>query len=92
MDLSTVAGVLNARVDELCSGSYFRDCCMLSEHKQMQQIIQACGHDTSELLRAIEEAEKAVHALRMVCDKVVFKFKTDGVSFVVDNNKQGGIN
>ncbi len=92
MNLRTVVDVLNARVDELSVSSSF---CGLGQdmvrHREIERLIKACGHDTSELQQAIDAADKAMRELTQVRDKVVTKFKLDGVCFIVDESKRAEI-
>jgi hypothetical protein len=89
MHLVTVVDVLNARVDELCMpSSFFGFGQEMTRYKEVQKLIKACGHNTSELQQAIDAADKAISELTMVRDKVVGKFKHDGVCFTVDESKR----
>ena len=88
MNLSTVTDVLNARVDDLSR----RGCpCwegVLIRFREAGKVMGACGHDTSELEQAIDVVEKAMIEMNRVRDKVVSKFKADGICFCVDENKR----
>lgn len=88
MDLRTVVDVLNARVDELGRGCYWETASFLVRYRETQKLIQACGHDTSELEQAIDAAGKAVAEMEIVRDKVVSRFKANGVCFIVDESKR----
>ncbi len=60
---------------------------MLTQYKESQKLIQACGHDTAELVHAIDAAFKANLEMEMARDKGVCRFKVDGICFVVDETK-----
>jgi hypothetical protein len=88
MDLSTVAGLLNARLDELGRGLAWSYASILSQYKESQKLIQACGHDTTELEHAIDAAFKANLELEMARHKAVCRFKSDGICFLVDETRR----
>jgi hypothetical protein len=85
---STVARLLNARLDELGRGLAWCYASILSQYEESQKLIQACGHDTSELEHAIDAAFKANLELEMARDNAVSRLKSDGICFLVDETRR----
>jgi hypothetical protein len=56
--------------------------------KDVQKLIKACGHDTSELDQAIIEAHKALLRLDLVQEQERCRFKANGICFFVDESKR----
>jgi len=89
MDLPTLITILNTRVDELSrSGCFCGFTPVLAPYRETKKLIQACGHDTSELESAINAADQALTQLELTRDKVACRFKADGVCFTVDESKR----
>ena len=89
MDLKTLVDFLNLHVDELDRRSFYCDFDnSLDPYKNTARLIQACGHDTTELQNAIFAAEVAISALKKAREKAVCRFKQDGVCFTVDETKR----
>lgn len=90
MNLDTVVEILNSRLDELIkniewsqNGKYF-----LVPYRQSEKLIQACGHETTELHEKINAAEVSLGELEEARKKAVCKFKSEGVCFVVDEARR----
>jgi hypothetical protein len=83
-----VARLLNARLDELGRGLAWCYASILSQYEESQKLIQACGHDTSELEHAIDAAFKANLELEMARDNAVSRLKSDGICFLVDETRR----
>lgn len=60
----------------------------LTPYSETQKLIEACGHDASELEQAIDAAGKAVAKMEIARYKVVTKLRADGVCFIVDESKR----
>lgn len=88
MDSHTVVDVLNARVEELGRDCFVLTRSFLTPYSETQKLIEACGHDTSELEQAIDTAGKAVAKMEIARYKVATKLKAGGICFVVDESKR----
>ncbi len=88
MDQHILVDLLNARLDDLVSDCVWRTRSLLTPYVETQKLIEACGHDSSELEQAIKAAGEAVAKMDIVRHKVVTKLKADGVCFVVDESKR----
>ena len=89
MNLNTVVGILNARLDELqpTNSCFFGIQPSINKYKETELMIRACGYDTNEFQQAIQSATEALANLDEASNKAVLKFKTEGVCFCVDGHK-----
>jgi hypothetical protein len=84
--------LLKAFLTESVEGAFYPNFCRfnmeLDQYKKTASLIQACGHDTADLVLAIAAVERAVIVLKAEREGVVRKFKTEGVCCAVDESKQ----
>ncbi len=89
MDVSSVVTFLTMQVDSWGNGPFY--CPIgnkMADYAKTAELIRACGHDTRELDQAITDANKAFERLFAAREKVVTRFKTEGVCFAVDETKR----
>jgi hypothetical protein len=59
----------------------------LNKYKETKLILEASGHDTHDLQKAIELFSVATQHLKAVQEASIAKFKKEGVCFIVDHQK-----
>lgn len=88
MDLPKVLDVLHSRVQQLAKSNADLHSYVLTPYKETEQLIRACGHDTTELHQAILAASETFDRLQNAREKAASKFKAQGVCFTVDEARR----
>lgn len=89
MDLPKVLDFLHSRVEQLCrTNSLYSVTYVMAPFKETEELIRACGHDTTELQQAILAASETFDRLERARDKAACKFKAQGVCFTVDEARR----
>ena len=86
MDEPTLATYLSQHLDTLVDSPFY---CPYNLHKyrQTSALLRACGHNTESLDEAIEATSTSIQELKAAQESAIFKFRNEGVCFIVDTEK-----
>ena len=77
---------LNEKLSAQCQSCRYM-ACGLSDFRECGKLLEAAGHDTSELQQAIEGVVTACAVLQRVNEIACARFKVEGVKFHVVSDK-----
>lgn len=77
---------LNEKLSAQCQSFKYMTC-GLNEYRECSKLLEAAGHDTSELQQAIEGVVTAYAVLQRVNEIACARFKVEGVKFHVISDK-----